>query len=57
MKRAALYVRVSTHKERELRAVADRMGYEIVEVYCDHAISGGKGRDKRPALPDHHSCW
>jgi DNA invertase Pin-like site-specific DNA recombinase len=56
MKRAALYVRVSTHdqttdnQERELRAVADRMGYEIVEVYCDHAISGGKGRDKRPAF-------
>jgi DNA invertase Pin-like site-specific DNA recombinase len=54
MKRAALYLRVSTvdqttaNQERELREVAIRKGYEIVEVYKDHGISGSKGRDKRP---------
>ena len=58
--KAALYLRVSTNdqttenQERELRAAADRMGHEIVEVYCDHAISGGKGRDKRPAFDRLH---
>jgi DNA invertase Pin-like site-specific DNA recombinase len=56
MKRAVLYLRVSTldqttaNQERELRAVADRMGCEIVKVYKDHGISGAKGRDKRPAF-------
>ena len=38
--RAALYVRISTreqtadNQERELRAVAARMGHEMVEVYA-----------------------
>jgi DNA invertase Pin-like site-specific DNA recombinase len=56
MRRVALYTRVSTdqqttaNQERELRAVADRMGYEIVNVYRDEGISGAKGRDKRPAF-------
>jgi DNA invertase Pin-like site-specific DNA recombinase len=56
MKRAVLYLRVSTidqttaNQERELREVADRMGYEITHVYKDHGISGAKGRDKRSAL-------
>jgi DNA invertase Pin-like site-specific DNA recombinase len=56
MKRAALYLRVSTNdqttanQERELRAVAERMGCHIVKVYKDHGISGAKGRDKRPAF-------
>lgn len=56
MRRVALYTRVSTdnqttaNQERELRAVADRMGYEIVKVYRDHGISGAKGRDLRPAF-------
>jgi DNA invertase Pin-like site-specific DNA recombinase len=55
-KRAALYLRVSTldqttvNQERELRAVASRIGCEIVKVYKDHGISGAKGRDKRPAF-------
>jgi DNA invertase Pin-like site-specific DNA recombinase len=55
MKRAVLYLRVSTvdqttaNQERELRAVAERAGWEIVRVYKDHGISGAKGRDKRPA--------
>ena len=54
--RAALYLRVSTtdqtteNQERELRAAADRLGHVIVEVYRDHGISGGKGREKRPAF-------
>jgi DNA invertase Pin-like site-specific DNA recombinase len=54
--RAALYLRVSTrdqataNQERELRAVAERLGHEIVEVYADNGISGAKGRDKRPAF-------
>jgi DNA invertase Pin-like site-specific DNA recombinase len=58
--RAALYLRVSTtdqttaNQERELRAVAARMGHEIVEVYQDHGISGAKGRDKRPAFDKLH---
>jgi predicted porin len=54
MRKAALYLRVSTqdqttaNQERELRAVADRMGCEIVHVYRDHGVSGAKGRDQRP---------
>jgi DNA invertase Pin-like site-specific DNA recombinase len=56
MRRVALYTRVSTdnqttaNQERELRAAADRMGYEIVKVYRDQGISGAKGRDLRPAF-------
>jgi DNA invertase Pin-like site-specific DNA recombinase len=56
MKRAVLYLRVSTvdqttaNQERELRAIAARMGCEIVKVYKDHGISGAKGRDQRPAF-------
>jgi DNA invertase Pin-like site-specific DNA recombinase len=58
--RAALYLRVSTtdqtteNQERELRVAAARMGHEVVEVYLDHAISGAKGRDKRPAFERLH---
>jgi DNA invertase Pin-like site-specific DNA recombinase len=54
--RAAIYCRVSTfdqttlNQELELRAVAERKGFEVVEVYRDVGISGAKGRDKRPAL-------
>src|SRR5258708_5472471 len=54
MKRAALYLRVSTldqHPEtqgHELRQFARQRGYEIVEEYVDHGISGTKVR--RPAL-------
>lgn len=56
MRRAALYLRVSTdhqtteNQERELREVAKRSAWEIVHCYRDHAISGSKGRDKRPAF-------
>jgi DNA invertase Pin-like site-specific DNA recombinase len=55
-RRAALYVRVSTDQQtvdnqtRELRQVAQRRGWTVVEVYSDAGISGAKGRDKRPGL-------
>jgi DNA invertase Pin-like site-specific DNA recombinase len=55
-KRAAIYVRVSTDKQtvenqvRELRQIAARRGWEVVEEYHDAGISGSKGRDQRPGL-------
>ena len=54
MRRTALYLRVSTqdqttaNQERELRAVATRVGYEITKIYKDQGVSGANGRDKRP---------
>jgi DNA invertase Pin-like site-specific DNA recombinase len=56
MKRVALYLRVSTAKQdtdnqrRELEAVAERSGWEIVRIYEDAGISGAKGREQRPGL-------
>jgi DNA invertase Pin-like site-specific DNA recombinase len=56
MKRVALYLRVSTAKQdtdnqrRELEAVAERSGWDVVRIYEDAGISGSKGRDKRPGL-------
>jgi DNA invertase Pin-like site-specific DNA recombinase len=53
---AALYVRVSTDQRTvenqiaELKQVAERRGWAVVEVYRDAGISGAKGRDKRPGL-------
>jgi len=55
-KRAALYVRVSTDHQsvenqvRELKQVAERRGWTVIEVYRDAGISGFKGRDKRPGV-------
>src|SRR5262249_8383770 len=55
-KRAALYVRVSTDAQtvenqiRELRQLANRRGWDVVEVYSDAGISGAKGRNGRPGL-------
>ena len=55
-KRVALYLRVSTSEQTtdnqrlELDAVIKRCGWETVEVYEDHGISGAKSRDKRPAF-------
>jgi DNA invertase Pin-like site-specific DNA recombinase len=55
-KRAALYVRVGTDAQtvenqiRELRHVANRRSWEVVEVYNDAGISGAKGRNGRPGL-------
>jgi len=62
MKRAVLYLRVSTqdqttaNQERELQAVAEKAGWQIVKVYKDHGISGAKGRDKRPAFDALHKA-
>jgi DNA invertase Pin-like site-specific DNA recombinase len=56
VKRAALYVRVSTdgqtleNQTRELRQIAERRGWQVVETFGDAGISGAKGRDKRPGL-------
>lgn len=53
-KRIALYTRVSQdsqtteNQRRELIAVAERLGWEIVAEFSDHGISGSKGREKRP---------
>jgi DNA invertase Pin-like site-specific DNA recombinase len=53
-KRVALYARVSTDAQttenqlRQLRAVAERHGWNVIQEYIDHGISGAKGRDKRP---------
>jgi DNA invertase Pin-like site-specific DNA recombinase len=53
---AAIYVRVSTDKQtvenqvRELRQIAERRSWEVVEQYSDAGISGSKGRDDRPGL-------
>jgi DNA invertase Pin-like site-specific DNA recombinase len=53
-KRVALYLRVSTdgqtteNQRLELAAVAERAGWQIVDIYEDAGISGAKGRDQRP---------
>src|SRR3954465_13685788 len=55
-KRAAVYVRVSTDAQtvenqiRELRQVAGRRGWHVIDVYSDAGISGAKGRNGRPGL-------
>jgi DNA invertase Pin-like site-specific DNA recombinase len=56
MKRAAIYVRVSTrtgHQDPEtqllgLRQVAERGRWQMVEEYVDHCINGATGRGQRP---------
>src|ERR1700757_5048513 len=53
-KRIALYLRVSAaeqtvdNQQRELEAVAERHGWNVVAVFTDVGISGSKGREKRP---------
>ncbi len=53
-KRAAIYARVSTDGQttdnqlQELRAVAGRMGWDVVQEFIDNGVSGAKGRDQRP---------
>jgi DNA invertase Pin-like site-specific DNA recombinase len=55
-KRAALYLRVSTDGQTtenqllELQRVAELCSWEIVGRYEDFAVSGAKGREKRPGL-------
>ena len=38
------------NQRRELLAVAERRGWELVQEFSDHGISGAKDRDKRPAF-------
>jgi len=55
-KRVAIYLRVSTdsqtteNQRRELEAVAERSGWQVVQVFEDAGVSGAKGRDKRPGF-------
>ena len=55
-KRVGLYLRVSTadqtveNQRQDLLRVAEQRGWQVVEEYVDHGISGSKGRDKRPAF-------
>jgi DNA invertase Pin-like site-specific DNA recombinase len=55
-KRVGLYLRVSTggqtveNQRQDLERVAQQRGWQVVETYIDHGISGAKGRDKRPAF-------
>jgi DNA invertase Pin-like site-specific DNA recombinase len=54
--RVAVYLRVSTMEQttrnqaRELRAVARRHGWSVVQEFEDAGLSGAKGRKDRPAL-------
>lgn len=54
--RVALYARVSTDRQttenqlQELRAVGERLGWEVVGEFIDQGVSGAKGRDQRPAF-------
>jgi DNA invertase Pin-like site-specific DNA recombinase len=56
MKRIAIYARVSTDKQQTsnqvlvLKEIAERSGYNIIQIYEDKGISGSKGREDRPAL-------
>ena len=56
MKRVAIYCRVSTDSQTvenqllQLREVALRNDWEVVNEYCDEGISGATGRDQRPAF-------
>ncbi len=55
-KHVAIYARVSTDGQTtdnqllELRAMAKRQGWTVVEEFIDNGISGANGRDKRPAF-------
>jgi len=55
-KRVAIYARVSTDGQscdnqlRQLREVAARNGWAVVDEYVDQGISGSKGRDQRPSF-------
>jgi DNA invertase Pin-like site-specific DNA recombinase len=52
----AIYSRVSTdsqtteNQERELRAIAARVGWNVLNIYRDEGVSGAKSRAERPAF-------
>ena len=56
MKRAALYVRVSTDRQTvenqiaRLTEIAGGRGWQIVQTFSDAGISGAKGRNERPGF-------
>lgn len=58
MKRVAIYARVSTDCQTaenqliQLREVAKRNNWEVVQEYIDQGISGAKGRCSRPAFDE-----
>jgi DNA invertase Pin-like site-specific DNA recombinase len=55
-KRVGIYIRVSTdgqttaNQRRELEVVANRSGWQVVDIYEDAGISGSNGRERRPGL-------
>jgi DNA invertase Pin-like site-specific DNA recombinase len=58
MKRAALYVRVSTDRQTvenqisRLTEIASGRGWRIVQIFSDAGSSGAKGRNDRPGLDE-----
>ena len=54
--RVGIYLRVSTPGQTtdnqliELQKVVEQRGWQVVQTYDDHGISGFTGRDKRPAF-------
>ena len=56
MKRAALYVRVSTDRQTvenqiaRLTEIAMGRAWQIVQTFSDAGISGAKGRNERPGF-------
>jgi DNA invertase Pin-like site-specific DNA recombinase len=58
LKRVAIYLRVSTDKQttdnqlRDLEAVAERSGWNVIGIFEDAGISGAKGREERPELDE-----
>jgi DNA invertase Pin-like site-specific DNA recombinase len=56
-RKVGLYIRVSTsdgqnvaNQERELQAVAERHGWQVVATFADEGMSGARSRDQRPAM-------
>jgi DNA invertase Pin-like site-specific DNA recombinase len=60
MKTVALYLRVSTDEQtvdnqrRDLSALCERRGWQVIAEYVDAGISGAKGRIARPAFDRLH---
>lgn len=60
-RRVAIYCRVSTTHQtvenqlQDLRAVAEKIGWQIVAELTDNGISGAKGKDQRPPSSERHT--